>query len=91
MPNSSSVEPERLGEVKVGGGVGDVGRWSDGGDYEGRFRQSVLSNFDNGTISASAIRAITSKLGFRLPRSIPPMYVRSIFASQDREGGEGRE
>ena len=40
-----------------------------------------LNNFGKGTESAFAILAMTSKLGFRLPRSIPPIYVRSISAS----------
>jgi hypothetical protein len=38
-----------------------------------------LSNLGSGTPSASAIRAITMRLGFRRPRSIPPRYVKSIF------------
>lgn len=38
-------------------------------------------NFESGTANASEIRAITIKLGFRLPRSIPPTYVKSISAS----------
>jgi hypothetical protein len=36
------------------------------------FSAQSLSNFGNDTPSASAIRAITMRLGFRRPRSIPP-------------------
>src|ERR1700722_11922410 len=45
------------------------------------YENQSFSSFASGTDRAFAILPVTSELGFRLPRSIPPMEVGSIFAS----------
>jgi hypothetical protein len=41
--------------------------------YPAQFLCHSLNNFGNCTPNASAIRAMTNRLGFRFPRSIPPI------------------